>query len=225
MHVVTVAVVLVLGAATLLLHDKRFIQWKPTVLLALTALAFLGSTVIGKQPLARRMLEGVFKRAARHLPRGVAASSMRSGRAGSRCSPPPTSTSRTTFAESVWVNFKVFGITSAMLLFMIPQVLWLSGKVPSGRPPRPGPRHDAGSGKASSPEAAASREQRLRARLEAEFAPLELLVEDESHHHAGHAGAAGGHESFSRPHRRRGLSRRSARGAPPAGVRGARRTC
>ena len=31
------------------------------MLLALTAAAFLGSTVIGKQPLARRMLEGVFE--------------------------------------------------------------------------------------------------------------------------------------------------------------------
>ena len=37
MHIITVAVVVVLGAATLLLHDRRFIQWKPTVLLALTA--------------------------------------------------------------------------------------------------------------------------------------------------------------------------------------------
>ena len=34
MHVVTTCVVLVLGAATLLLHDQRFIQWKLTVLLA-----------------------------------------------------------------------------------------------------------------------------------------------------------------------------------------------
>ena len=32
------------------------------------------------------------------------------------------------FDESVWVNFKVFGITVAMLIFMVPQVLWLSGK-------------------------------------------------------------------------------------------------
>jgi intracellular septation protein A len=32
------------------------------------------------------------------------------------------------FAESVWVNFKVFGITVAMLIFMIPQVIWLNGK-------------------------------------------------------------------------------------------------
>lgn len=53
-----------------------------------------------------------------------------------------------------------------------------------------------GAGKASSPEAAASREQRLRARLEAEFAPLELFVRDDSHLHAGHAGAAGGQSHF-----------------------------
>ena len=36
------------------------------------------------------------------------------------------------------------------------------------------------------------RESRLRARLESSFAPLELEIEDESHRHAGHAGAAGG---------------------------------
>ena len=38
------------------------------------------------------------------------------------------------FAESVWVNFKVFGISVAMLLFMIPQVLWLNGKTKPARP-------------------------------------------------------------------------------------------
>jgi intracellular septation protein len=32
------------------------------------------------------------------------------------------------FDESIWVNFKVFGITAAMLVFMVPQVFWLSGK-------------------------------------------------------------------------------------------------
>jgi hypothetical protein len=47
MHVITAAVVVTLGAATLLLHDVRFIHWKPTVLLGLTAAAFLGSMAIG----------------------------------------------------------------------------------------------------------------------------------------------------------------------------------
>src|SRR5580700_4604282 len=60
MHVVTTCVVLVLGTATLLLHDQRFIQWKLTVLLGLTAAVFAGSSIIGKQPLARRLLEAAF---------------------------------------------------------------------------------------------------------------------------------------------------------------------
>jgi BolA protein len=42
----------------------------------------------------------------------------------------------------------------------------------------------------------ATREERLRQRLIAEFRPLELSVEDESHMHAGHAGAAGGASHF-----------------------------
>lgn len=46
------------------------------------------------------------------------------------------------------------------------------------------------------PQTAASREQRLRSRLQTEFAPLELQVTDESHLHAGHRGAAGGQSHF-----------------------------
>jgi BolA family transcriptional regulator, general stress-responsive regulator len=41
-----------------------------------------------------------------------------------------------------------------------------------------------------------SREQRLRRCLEARFTPTLLIIEDESHLHAGHAGAAGGHSHF-----------------------------
>ena len=40
------------------------------------------------------------------------------------------------------------------------------------------------------------REQQLRRRLEARFAPTLLTIEDESHLHAGHAGAAEGHSHF-----------------------------
>jgi intracellular septation protein len=127
MHVVTAGVVMVLGTATLLLHDKRFIQWKPTVLLGVTALAFLGSNVVGKQPLARRMLESVFSEPLElsgqtwiiinTLWAGwfavLAIANIYIAR---------------NFAENVWVNFKVFVITVAMMAFMIPQVIWLNGK-------------------------------------------------------------------------------------------------
>lgn len=40
------------------------------------------------------------------------------------------------------------------------------------------------------------REIRLRRCLETRFSPLLLTIEDESHLHAGHAGAAGGHSHF-----------------------------
>jgi intracellular septation protein len=137
MHVVTVAVVLALGTATLLLHDKRFIQWKPTVLLALTAIAFLGSAGIGKKPLARRMLEGVFSEPLA-ISQGtwVLINSLWAGWFALLAA--ANIYVARNFAESVWVNFKVFGISLAMLIFMIPQVLWLSGRtkpVPSGTAP------------------------------------------------------------------------------------------
>jgi intracellular septation protein len=185
MHLVTAGVVVGLGSLTLLLHDARFIQWKPTVLMGLAAGAFLVSMVVGRQPLVRRMFEGVF--------------------------PEPLEVSMRAwmvinalwvlwfavlavlniyiahnFAESTWVNFKVYGITPATMLFMIPQVLWLSGKT---KPPA-----TAEGAAAATPES--DREQRLRTRLQTSFAPSQLLIEDESHLHAGHAGAADGHGHF-----------------------------
>lgn len=42
-----------------------------------------------------------------------------------------------------------------------------------------------------------SREQRLRERLMTRFAPTQLNIEDQSHLHAGHAGAATGQSHFS----------------------------
>ena len=189
MHIITAGVVVALGSLTLLLHDARFIQWKPTVLLGLGACAFLASMVFGKQPLVRRMFEGVF--------------------------PEPLEVSMRAwmlinalwviwfallavlniyiahnFAESTWVNFKVYGITPATMLFMIPQVLWLSGKIkPAENPEAAG---SATAAIATEPD----RERRLRERLQSSFAPSQLLIEDESHLHAGHAGAADGHGHF-----------------------------
>jgi intracellular septation protein len=175
MHIITVAVVVILGAATLLLHDRRFIQWKPTVLLGLTAAAFLGSMAVGKQPLVRRMLEAAFDEPLQISRRTwlmfnglwavwfalLAAANLYIAR---------------NFAESVWVKFKVFGITAATIVFLIPQVFWLATKVAA--------------------PTAGNRAQRLRERLVTRFAPAQLTIEDESHLHAGHAGAADGHSHF-----------------------------
>lgn len=56
MHLVTLALIVVFGGATLILHDKQFIMWKPTVLNWLFALAFLGSQFVGRQTLIERLM-------------------------------------------------------------------------------------------------------------------------------------------------------------------------
>jgi intracellular septation protein len=174
MHVVTTCVVLVLGAATLLLHDQRFIQWKLTVLLGLTSVVFLGSMVIGKQPLVRRLLEAAFPE-----PLTVSARAWLTinflWAAWFAAFAVLNLYVAKNFAVDLWVKFKVFGFPAATMLFMLPQVFWLAGK--------------------ASPQES-TRAQRLRERLESRFAPAQLTVEDESHLHEGHAGAAGGQSHF-----------------------------
>jgi intracellular septation protein len=178
MHVITTCVVLVLGTATLLLHDQRFIQWKLTVLLGLTSAVFVGSMLIGKQPLVRRLLEAAF-------PEPLAVSARAWLLINSLWAAWFAAFAilnlyvAKNFAVSLWVKFKVFGFPAATMLFMLPQVFWLASKT---------------SAAAAAP--VANRAQRLRERLESRFAPAQLTVEDESHLHEGHAGAAGGQSHF-----------------------------
>lgn len=137
MHVVTLGVVLALGSATLLLHDKRFIQWKPTVLLGTAAVAFLGSMVIGDKPLVRRMLESAFGEPPQITRRAWSVLNVLWALFLALLAYLNIYVARN-FTESVWFNFHFFGVTLALLAFMIPQVLWLSGKVKSA-PVKVGP--------------------------------------------------------------------------------------
>jgi intracellular septation protein len=138
MHIITAAVVLILGSATLLLHDVRFIQWKPTVLLGLGAAAFLGSLVIGKQPLVRRMFEGVFAEPLAVSSRTWVAINCLWAAWFALLAVVNIYVAQN-FAESTWVHFKVYGITPATMVFMFPQVLWLSGKVKQAPESLPAP--------------------------------------------------------------------------------------
>jgi intracellular septation protein len=61
MHGISAVLVFVFGAATLILHDKRFIQWKPTVFYWLVSLCLFGSLWIGKQPLLQRLMGAAFE--------------------------------------------------------------------------------------------------------------------------------------------------------------------
>jgi intracellular septation protein len=56
MHLVSAILVWIFGAATLILHDVRFIQMKPTILYWLIALVLGGSIWIGKMTLLERLM-------------------------------------------------------------------------------------------------------------------------------------------------------------------------
>jgi len=124
MHGVSAVLVFAFGTATLLLHDQRFIHWKPTVFFWVISLAFLGSFWIGERPLVQRLLSVVLADvrvpdrtwhrlnwlwivfyAALGVANLVVAFNA---------------------SEETWVNFKVFGLTALTMVFLVAQALWLT---------------------------------------------------------------------------------------------------
>lgn len=59
-YLIILAVVLVLGGATLLLRDARFIKWKPTVVFWIFSAACIVSEFVGRKNIARRFLDSAF---------------------------------------------------------------------------------------------------------------------------------------------------------------------
>ncbi len=57
MHWITLGILVVFGGLTILLQDRTFIMWKPSVINWLFGLVFLGSQWIGQKPLVQRMME------------------------------------------------------------------------------------------------------------------------------------------------------------------------
>jgi intracellular septation protein len=125
MHVLSAVLVFAFGTATLVLHNQRFIQWKPTVFFWLASLAFLGSFWIGERPLAQRFLSAALAGEVHVAPAvwrrlnwlwivfylllGVL-----------------NLVVAFNASERTWVNFKVFGLTIATFLFIAAQIAWLA---------------------------------------------------------------------------------------------------
>jgi len=139
LHAVSAALVLVLGGATLVLHNRLFIQWKPTVLFWLVSVAFIASFWIGERTLTQRFLEPA-------LAGRVAVSPQQWRRVNG--------TSALFYAllgglnlavaygasERTWVYFKLFGLAVLTFTFVALQLLWLSRA--AAAPPARAPASD-----------------------------------------------------------------------------------
>jgi intracellular septation protein len=56
MHLVTLGLLVVFGGLTIVLHDRTFIMWKPSIVNWLFAAVFLASQFIGERTLVERMM-------------------------------------------------------------------------------------------------------------------------------------------------------------------------
>ncbi len=121
MHLVTAALILVLGGLTLALHDETFIKWKPTLVNWGFALVFWGSHYIGDKPIIRRMLDEAI-----HLPEPVWTRLSMLWITFFIFSGALNLFVAYTFDTDTWVNFKLFGLMGLTLVFLVLQGLYLA---------------------------------------------------------------------------------------------------
>ena len=133
MPLITLALLLVFGGATLALKDPVFIQWKPTAINWLFALVFLGSHLIGDKPLIERMMgqaiEIAEKRVWVQLNLAWIGFFVVAGIANLVVAP-EIDPLGLQFSEDTWVDFKLFGLMGMTIAFVVAQAIYLARYMP-----------------------------------------------------------------------------------------------
>ena len=121
---VSLGIITVFGGATLLLHDETFIKWKPTVLYWFFAATLLGASVLFRKNLMRSLLQEKMK-----LPDTVWHRLNLSWSAFFALLGLLNLYVAYNFSTEAWVNFKLFGATGIMLVFILAQAALLAKHV------------------------------------------------------------------------------------------------
>ena len=117
----SLAIIVVFGGATLLLQDEVFIKWKPTVLYWLFGAVLAGAMLAFRKNLIRRLLSEQME-----LPEPVWARLNWSWVGFFAFMGAANLYVALSFPTDFWVNFKLFGGTGLMLLFVVGQAVFLS---------------------------------------------------------------------------------------------------
>ena len=117
----SLGLIVVFGGATLLLQDETFIKWKPTVLYWLFAVVLAGSALFFRRNLIRTMFAAQVD-----LPDPVWTKLNWSWVGFFAFMGAANLYVALSFSTDLWVNFKLFGGTGLMLLFVIGQAVFLS---------------------------------------------------------------------------------------------------
>lgn len=134
MPLITLALLVVFGGATLMFKNPLFIQWKPTAINWLFAVIFLGSHFIGDKPLVQRMmgqaLEITDSNVWAKLNLTWVGFFIFSGIANLLVAP-QIDPLNLQFSEDNWVDFKLFGLMGMTIVFVIAQAFYLARYIPS----------------------------------------------------------------------------------------------
>ncbi len=125
MLIISGVLITVFGSATLFLKDPTFIQWKPTVLYWLFAVTLLGAQFFFKKNLMRNMMEKQIT-----LPDHIWANLNIGWALLFTCLGFLNLYVAFNYSQDTWVNFKLFGITGIMFVFIIGQTIMLSKYLP-----------------------------------------------------------------------------------------------
>jgi intracellular septation protein len=118
---VSFAIIAVFGGATLLLHDETFIKWKPTILYWVFSTTLLFSNLLLGKNLMRSLLHEKLALPSKVWDHVNLAWSLFFAALGVL-----NLYVAFNYTTDTWVNFKLFGTTGIMLLFVLLQAMALS---------------------------------------------------------------------------------------------------
>jgi intracellular septation protein len=118
---ISLAIIVVMGGATLLLRDPTFIKWKPTVLYWAFAVVLLGADLLLSKNMIRSMMQAQMS-----LPDAVWTRLNLSWVLFFAVMGVANLYVAYNYSESTWVNFKLFGGIGLMVVFVVIQGVMLS---------------------------------------------------------------------------------------------------
>ena len=118
---VSLAIIVVFGGATIYFHNEAFIKWKPTVLYWVFALVLVGAQITMGKNLIRLMMKAQID-----LPDPIWNRVNMAWAAFFAAMGIINLYVAFNFSTSTWVNFKLFGFTGMMIVFVVAQTMFLS---------------------------------------------------------------------------------------------------
>jgi intracellular septation protein len=125
-QLVTLFVFAIFGGMTLYFHNPIFVKWKPSIVFWIFGLAFFISQFVGAKPIIQRMFEGIIEGKDHSIPNSVWKKLNLAWAAFFITLGTINICVAYSFSTEAWVNFKVYGILSCLLIFSFAQALFLS---------------------------------------------------------------------------------------------------